>query len=197
MSQEKQPSATTKSFSLRQLLFLKYTFFVLVDLAVLGLFNQYWELVYIETFTVAILTAMLLQFLMQLALKVEHIAADYFFGGKTGTHIKVMRGVSAWAIIFVSKLIILEAISLAFGDSVVFSGPVHGVVSFIVVVVGIIVAEQTFLWIYRSLGDSDVKDMSQTEVLIKVLNEEANADNVFSDTSDLGKTETSIEENKK
>ncbi len=197
MSQEKQPSATTKSFSLRQLLFLKYTFFVLVDLAVLGLFNQYWELVYIETFTVAILTAMLLQFLLQLALKVEHIAADYFFGGKTGTHIKVMRGVSAWAIIFVSKLVILEAISLAFGDSVVFSGPVHGVVSFIVVVVGIIVAEQAFLWIYRSLGDSDVKDMGQTEVLIKVLNEEANADNVFSDTNDLDKTETFVEENKK
>ena len=197
MSQEKQPSVTARSFSLRQLLFLKYTFFVLVDLAVLGLFNQYWELVYIETFTVAILTAMLLQFLLQLALKVEHIAADYFFGGKTGTHIKVMRGVSAWAIIFVSKLVILEAISLAFGDSVVFSGPVHGVVSFIVVVVGIIVAEQAFLWIYRSLGDSDVKDMSQTEVLIKVLNEEANADNVFSDTNDLGKTETFVEENKK
>ena len=197
MPQKKQPSVASRSFSLRQLLFLKYTFFVLVDLAVLGLFNQYWELVYIETFTVAILTAMLLQFLMQLALKVEHIAADYFFGGKTGTHIKVMRGVSAWAIIFVSKLIILEAISLAFGDSVVFSGPVHGVVSFIVVVVGIIVAEQTFLWIYRSLGDSDVKDMSQTEVLIKVLNEEANVNNVFSDTSDLDETETSVEENKK
>ncbi len=197
MSQEKQPSATTRSFSLRQLLFLKYTFFVLVDLAVLGLFNQYWELVYIETFTVAILTAMLLQFLLQLALKVEHIAADYFFGGKTGTHIKVMRGVSAWAIIFVSKLVILEAINLAFGDSVVFSGPVHGVVSFIVVVVGIIVAEQAFLWIYRSLGDSDVKDMGQTEVLIKVLNEEANTDNVFSDTSDLGETKTFVEENKK
>jgi len=197
MPQEKQPSAASRSFSLRQLLFLKYTFFVLVDLAVLGLFNQYWELVYIETFTVAILTAMLLQFLMQLALKVEHIAADYFFGAKTGTRIKVMRGVSAWAIIFVSKLIILEAISLAFGDSVVFGGPIHGVVSFIVVVVGIIFAEQAFLWIYRSLGDSDVKDMSQTEVLIKVLNEEANVNNVFSDTSDLDETETSVEENKK
>jgi len=39
-------------------------------------------LVYIETFTVAILTAMLLQFLMQLTLKVEHIAADYFFEAK-------------------------------------------------------------------------------------------------------------------
>jgi len=197
MSQEKQPSSTTRTFSLRQLLFLKYTFFVLIDLAVLGLFNQYWELVYIETFTIAILTAMLLQFLMQLALKVEHIAADYFFGGKTGTHIKVMRGVSAWAIIFVSKLVILEAINLAFGDSVEFSGPVHGVVSFIVVVVGIIVAEQAFLWIYRSLADSDVKDMSQTEVLIKVLNEEANAHNEYSDVNDLDETNTSVEENKK
>ncbi len=197
MSQEKQLSTVSRSFSHRQLLFLKYTFFVLVDLAVLGLFNQYWELVYIETFTIAILTAMLLQFLMQMALKVEHIAADYFFGGKTGTHIKVMRGVSAWAIIFVSKLVILEAISLTFGNSVEFSGPIHGVVSFIVVVVGIIVAEQAFLWIYRSLADSDVKDMSQTEVLIKVLNKEANADNMFLDTNNLGKTKITVKENKK
>ncbi len=197
MSQEKQSSTVSRSFSHRQLLFLKYTFFVLVDLAVLGLFNQYWELVYIETFTIAILTAMLLQFLMQMALKVEHIAADYFFGGKTGTHIKVMRGVSAWAIIFVSKLVILEAISLTFGNSVEFSGPIHGVVSFIVVVVGIIVAEQAFLWIYRSLADSDVKDMSQTEVLIEVLNKEANADNMFLDTNNLGKTKITVKENKK
>ncbi len=197
MSQEKQLSTVSRSFSHRQLLFLKYTFFVLVDLAVLGLFNQYWELVYIETFTIAILTAMLLQFLMQMALKVEHIAADYFFGGKTGTHIKVMRGVSAWAIIFVSKLVILEAISLTFGNSVEFSGPIHGVVSFIVVVVGIIVAEQAFLWIYRSLADSDVKDMSQTEVLIEVLNKEANADNMFLDTNNLGKTKITVKENKK
>ncbi len=173
MSQEKQPSATAKSFSRRQLLFLKYTLFVLIDLVVLGLFNQYWDLVFIETFTITMLTAMLLQFLLQIAIRIEHIAADYLFGGKTGAHIKVMRGVSAWAIIFVSKLVILKAISLSFGESVVFGGPIHGVVSFITVVIVIIIAEQGVLWIYRSLADSDIKDLSQTEALMKILNKEA------------------------
>ncbi len=172
MSQEKQPSRVTKSFSHRQLLFLKYTLIVLIDLVVLGLFNQYWDLVFIETFTIAMFTAMLLQFLMQVALKIEHMAADYLFGGKTGTHVKVLRGVSAWAIIFVSKLVILEAISLSFGDSVVFSGPIHGLVSFLTVVIVIIIAEQGVMWIYRSLADSGRKDMAQTEVMIKMLNEE-------------------------
>ena len=172
MSQETQSTQISKSYSLKQLLFLKYTLVVLIDLAVLGLFNQYWDLVFIETFTIAMFTAMLLQFLMQVAIKIEHIAADYFFGGKSGTHIKVMRGVSAWAIIFVSKLVILRALSIAFGDSVVFSGPVHGVVSFIVVVMVIIIAEQAVIWIYRALGDSEIKDLSQTEALIKELNEE-------------------------
>ena len=159
MSQKKQPSTTVKSFTQRQLLFLKYTLIVLIDLVVLGLFNQYWDLVFIETFTIAMFTAMLLQFLMQVAMKIEHMAADYFFGGKTGTRDKVMRGVSAWAIIFVSKLVILEAISLSFGDSVVFSGPIHGVVSFLTVVIVIIIAEQGVMWIYRSLGDSETKEL--------------------------------------
>lgn len=55
------------------------------------------------------------------------------------------------AIIFASKLVILEAISLSFGSSVVFSGPIHGLVAFILVVTAIIIAEQLFSWIYRSL----------------------------------------------
>ena len=194
MPQEKQPSTTTRSFSHRQLLFLKYTLIVLIDLVVLGLFNQYWDLVFIETFTIAMLTAMLLQFLMQVAIRIEHIAADYLFGGKSGTHIKVMRGVSAWAIIFVSKLVILKALSLSFGDSVVFSGPIHGLVSFLTVVIVIIIAEQGVIWIYRSLADPEAKDLNQTEALMKILNEEAYKNPAM---KDLGEIETPVEKNKK
>ena len=189
-----EPNQTYTMHGSRQQLFLKYTLLVLVDLAVLGLLNQYWDLVFIETFTIAILTAMLFQFLLQIAIKVEYIAANYFFGGKTGTRVKVMRGVSAWAIIFVSKLVILKALTLAFGDSVVFSGPIHGVVSFITVVVVIIIAEQGVIWIYRSLADPDMEKFSQTEVMMKLLNEQGNVD---LDTKDLSQTETSVEENKK
>ncbi len=194
MSQEKQPSTTARSFSHRQLLFLKYTLMVLIDLVVLGLFNQYWNLVFIETFTIAMLTAMLLQFLMQVAIRIEHIAADYLFGGKSGTHVKVMRGVSAWAIIFVSKLVILEAINISFGDSVVFSGPIHGLVAFLTVVIVIIIAEQGVIWIYRSLADPEAKDLSQTEALMKILNEEAYKN---PDMNNIEETETAVENNKK
>ena len=172
MSEKTQTTKTSKSFNQKQLFFLKYMLIVLIDLVVLGFFNQYWDLVFIETFTIAVFAAMLLQFMMQVAIKIEHIAADYFFGGKTGRHIKVMRGVSAWAIIFISKLVILKVLSIAFGDSVVFSGPVHGVVSFIVVVLVIIIAEQAVMWIYRALGDDDTKDLNPTEALIKEWNEE-------------------------
>jgi len=69
-----------------------------------------------------------------------------------------MRGVSAWTIIFVSKLVILEAINLSFGDSVVFSGPIHGLVSFLTVVIVVIIAEQLIAWIYRSLADPDTNE---------------------------------------
>jgi hypothetical protein len=69
-----------------------------------------------------------------------------------GVKAKVLRGLSTWAILFVSKLIILKAISFAFGSSVVFSGAVHGLAAFIAVIIAIIVAEQCFNKIYRVLG---------------------------------------------
>ncbi len=60
---------------------------------------------------------------------------------KTVTLPKVMRFLSAWAILFVSKLIILEAINYAFEDHILFLGLYHGIVAFIFVVAGILLAE--------------------------------------------------------
>ena len=155
MSKEKQKFT---AYGSRQQLFLKYTLIVLIDLVVLGFFNQYWDLVFIETFTVTFLVAMLLQFLMQVAIKIEHYVAGLLerkgFTGKT------QRAISAWAVLFVSKLVILEAIDLFFGNSVEFSGPIHGVVAFLTVVIVIIIAEQLIAWIYRSLSnDPDLKSL--------------------------------------
>lgn len=139
------------SFSKRQRLFIRYTFAVLVDLTVLNLFNEYWDFVYFEYFTISLLTAVLLQFLLQVTIVIEHRVADYF-KAKTGLRAKVLRGLSTWAILFASKLVILEAINFAFGDSVVFSGPIHGLVAFIIVVIAIIIVEQAITRIYNSLA---------------------------------------------
>jgi len=157
MSEEIQQTTITTTYNRRQKIFNKYIVFILIDLTVLGFFNQYWEYVFIETFTIALLTAVLLQFMMQGALHLEHLAA-HFFETKMGITSKAFRGISAWMIIFVSKLVILEAINLFFGDSVVFSGPIHGVLAFIIVVIVMVIAEQSVSWIYRSLGDKETKE---------------------------------------
>jgi len=157
MPEEKQQTTLTETRNRRQKIFNKYIVFTLIDLTVLGFFNQYWEYVFIETFTIALLTAVLLQFLMQGALQIEHLAA-HFFEKKMGIKSKAFRGISAWVIIFISKLVILEAINLLFGDSVVFSGPIHGLVAFLIVVIVMIIAEQIVAWIYRSLADKETKE---------------------------------------
>lgn len=139
------------SFSRRQQLFFRYIFFVLIDLTVLNLFNEYWDNVFIESFSISLLAALLLQILLQLTILIEHRVAN-FFKEKTGLTAKILRALSTWAILFTSKLLILEAINIAFGSSVLFSGAIHGLLAFIIVVIAIITAEQILLKIYRSLA---------------------------------------------
>ncbi|MFV1992277.1 MAG: hypothetical protein ACC635_00120 [Acidiferrobacterales bacterium] len=139
------------SFSKRQQLFFKYTYAILIDLTVLNLFNQYWDYVFIQSFMISLLVAILLQVLLQATLIIEHRVANYF-KTKPGLKAKVLRGLSTWAILFISKLVILEAVNISFGDSVLFSGPIQGLVAFIIVVSAILVVEQAMSWIYKSLA---------------------------------------------
>ena len=132
-----------------QQLFTRYTLAVLIDLTVLNLFNEFWEYVLIDSFLISLFAAILLQVLLQATLVVEHRLADYF-KSKSGMKAKVLRILSTWAVLFISKLIILEAINITFGDHVLFTGPIHGVVVFIVVVIAILLVEYIFMRIYKS-----------------------------------------------
>ena len=132
----------------RQTLFIGYTLLVLVDLAVLGLLDEYWDRVTIDSFSILLLTAGLLQLLLKITLKIEHRIAAYF-KAKPGTGAKVMRWVSAWGVLFGSKFAILAAIELAFGERVDFGG----IIPFIVVVIAILIVEQIVTKIYYYLAD--------------------------------------------
>ena len=145
------PNEQAEPRSKRQHFFVKYTFAVLVDLMVLGLFNEHWDLVQIDSFSIALIAALLLQVTLKLTIKFEHYVAG-FFNKKSGTLPKVMKFLTAWAILFISKIIILEAINFAFGDHVLFLGAWHGIVAFIVVVIGILLAEWIISKIYNSLA---------------------------------------------
>lgn len=141
-------------FNTPQRLFVGYTLAVLVDLTVLNLFDEYWDFVNIESFTISFAAAILLQLLLKLSINAEHRIADYF-KSKPGTAPKIYRGLSSYAILVGSKFVMLEAINLMFGDKVSFSGPLNGVVAFFAVVFTILVAEIVVSKIYFALSDKE------------------------------------------
>ena len=134
-----------------QRLFARYFTGALIDMVVLGLFNEYWAHVSIPSFTTVLLAAVLLQFLLRLTIAIEHHVGAYF-KSKPGGFMKFMRYFSAWLILFGSKFLMLEALALVFGDKVHFGGPFHGVVALIAVVVAMLFAEEVVVRIYQRIG---------------------------------------------
>lgn len=135
----------------RQRVFLRYLTAILVDLAVLNLFVEYWEHVFAASFTVTLFAAVLLQVLLKLTIVLEHKVANYF-NAKPGGFAKFMRFFCAWLVLFGSKFVILEALVLAFGDRMRFGGPFNGIVALIVVVMTMLAVEAALVKIYRRMG---------------------------------------------
>jgi hypothetical protein len=151
MTEEIRGVALTDVPTTSQRLFVRYLLAILIDLTVLNLFVEYWARVTVDSFTISILAAVLLQILLKATLAVEHRVA-LFFNSKSGSLARFLRFLCAWLILFGSKFLMLGAIDVAFGDRVAFSGPLHGVVAFIVVVVVMLAVEEGVLRFYRSLG---------------------------------------------
>jgi hypothetical protein len=135
----------------RQRLFLLYFVGALVDLVVLGLFNEYSDKVYVDTFTTMLLASIVLQLLLKATIAVEHWVASHF-KNKVGAGWKTLRFFCAWLVLFGSKFVILEALSFAFSEDVKFEGMFHGIVWLIIVVVTMVIAEELVVRIYRKLA---------------------------------------------
>jgi hypothetical protein len=135
----------------RQRLFLRYFTGVLIDLTLLNLFAEYWSDVKVSSFTVSLLAAILLQLLLKLTIWVEHRVALYF-KARQGKVMTFMRYFGAWLVLFGSKFVILEALSIVFQGRVHFEGPFHGIIALIVVAIAMVVVEEVIVRIYRALA---------------------------------------------
>ena len=135
----------------RQRLFLRYFTGVLIDLTIWGLFAEYWSAVKVSSFTVLLLASILMQFLLKLSLWAEHHVAMYF-NAKTGGFWKFMRYFGAWFVLFVSKFVILELLSIVFQGRVHFEGMLHGAIPLIIMAVTMVVVEELVVRIYRKLA---------------------------------------------
>ena len=145
------PSAS-KIYSDRQRLFLLYFVGALVDLVVLGLFDEYSDRVFVDSFTTMLLASVVLQLLLKATIAVEHRVAAYWKAKGKGGFNTFMRFFCAWLVLFGSKFVILEALSFAFQADVHFTGVFHGIVWLIIVVVTMVLAEELVVRIYRRLA---------------------------------------------
>jgi len=132
----------------RQVVFLRYLPFVLIDLVVINLYVEYWDKVVIDSFTITLFTACVMQLLLKLTISLEHRVAEYF-KAKPGKSAQAMRWFVSWFIVFSSKFVILGVIALIFGDHVDFGG----IIPFFAVVFSILIAEALIARVAYSLGD--------------------------------------------
>ena len=146
-----QPTPDSVTYTKHQQTFVRLFTAILIDLVVLNLFDEYWDKVVIESFTISLLTAVLLQVLLRITIHIEH-RISAFFNRLEGTFYKILKFLSLWLVLFGSKFAILGAIDWAFGDEVLFLGPYHGIIAFIVVIIVILLAENLAAKINRMLG---------------------------------------------
>ena len=151
MSADALMPASAEAPSDRQKLFLRYYTGTLIDLVILGLFAEWTDKVFVDSFSIALLAAIVLQLLLKGTIAVEHRVLDRF-KGKTGAWWTSLKFFTAWLILFGSKFVILEALTFVFGDKVRFEGVLHGIVWLIIVVVTMVIAEELVVRLYRKLS---------------------------------------------
>ena len=120
---------------------------ILIYIVVLNLFVQYVHTVVIDSFTVSILTAVLLWLMLRAIVRIERRVARYF-RQKKGVFYRVLRYLCVWAILFVSKFVILEVVAVATAGRATL-GQFFEVVAIVLVLMA---ADYLLGWVYRRLG---------------------------------------------
>ena len=124
---------------------------VLVYIVVLNLFVEHSSAVVIDSFSISILTAILLKLMLDALLGIEHRVSSYF-AGKPGWVFRVLGPLSVFSILFFSKFLILEVVNFVFGDHVALG---H-FVEVAAIVISMIIASRVLRAIYVRLGRSAV-----------------------------------------
>jgi hypothetical protein len=131
----------------RQRIFAEWTMDILTYVVVLNLFAEYSDRVVIDSFTISILTAILLKVLLVIIVTGKK-AVWGWAKAKESRSYTMVGALGVWAILFLSKFLILEAEDLVFGDHV----ELGGFVSVMVLSASLMVARELIQWVYLLLG---------------------------------------------
>ena len=138
---------TELSVTQAQLRFARALTEILIYIVVLNLFVEYVHGVVIESFSVSVVTAVLLWLILGVVLRLERRVADYF-RRKTGALSRILRYLCVWAILFVSKFVILEVVAFVTAGR----AALGHFLEVVAIVLALMAAEALLRWIYRRLG---------------------------------------------
>ena len=109
--------AETVTITRNQQRFTDWMADVLVYIVVLNLFVEYSDAIIIDSFTISILTAVLLKALLDALGGFEHRVAAYF-RQRGGRFSRALGILAVWGILFLGKFVILEVVDIVFGEHV-------------------------------------------------------------------------------
>jgi len=107
----------TVTITRKQEIFFDWMSDVLVYTVVLNLFVEHVDNVVIDSFTISILTAILLKILLDIVMRAEHRVKG-FWADKEGAMASFLGTASLLVVLFLGKLLILWAVDVVFGDHV-------------------------------------------------------------------------------
>ena len=116
---------------------------VLVYTVVLNLFVEYSDAIVIDSFTISIFTAVVLKVMLDLLTSAEHRAKVV-----VGRYSNVLSFFVVWAILFLSKFVILEVIDVIFGEHV----DLGKFLDVVLLVIAMMMARELMRRVYIALG---------------------------------------------
>jgi len=122
---------------------------VLVYTVVLNLFVEFSDAVVIDSFMISIFTAVVMKVLLDLLTLAEHHVSHFF----SKIH-KVLGFLSMWAVLFLSKFVILEVIDIIFGDRV----ELGKFLDVVVLVLALMISRALVVMAYDALGVPEADD---------------------------------------
>ena len=132
---------------------------VLVYMVVLNLFVEFVDSIVIDSFLVSLLTAVVMKLMIDLISYFMAKVKDYF-DDKEGARFKVLFGLSAWAIMFGSKIVILEVVQLVFEEDV----DLGGFLNVLLLVLAMMIARRISTAVFVRLGGAGAESLEPTAV---------------------------------
>jgi hypothetical protein len=133
----------------KQQRYVSWTSDVLVYIVVLNLFVEFVDAIIIDSFSISILTAVLLKALLDIVIRLEH-RVGAFFDKLGGSFFKFLEITTKFLILFTSKLIILEVVDFVFGDHV----ELGHFIEILTLIIAMMATKAIMVKLYKSLGET-------------------------------------------